>query len=352
MLSSNAGWARRIGGTGLTETTGTTLWDAADDDDDDDEESDPSSPSFDEAAGLDLTRGGEGLRFVAELDPSTASRCTDVRECCAAGRGEATERERSELPPFGEEVKVGMSPGILFEADEADEEEEELEDELESSSSESDDREMSCSALYRTTSSDSFFQSERSSMMVVTKPDSMYPMTTAAVCPWRLIRYTIVMTADMGRTTSQLPATPINVASRYRFCAPTKVQAMVPTVNVMLPKPKSGIRSAMRFCRRGSVVSHTGSDSPAMKMIDVVKSANTRPTQIDLYADFLARPGCPEPRRIATRTSPASAMASVTFSTVPHRVPRILQAETSAGPSALCNKTTMRKEVKCKRLIA
>jgi hypothetical protein len=242
-------------------------------------------------------------------------------------------------------VGVGLSLGISFAADKADEEELDDDDDSSSSSSESDDRDMSFAALYNITSSDSFFQSERSSTMLVTKPDSMYPMTTAAVWPWRLTRYTIVITADMGMTTSQLPATPRHVASRYRFCAPTKVQHTVPSVRVILPTPNSGIRSAMRFCRRGSVVSHTGSDSPAMKMIDVVKSANTNATQIDLYADFLARPGCPDPKRIATRTSPASAMASVTFSTVPHRVPRILQAETSAGPSALNDKAlTIRTE--------
>lgn len=91
----------------------------------------------------------------------------------------------------------------------------------------------------------------------------------------------------------------------------------------------------MRVCRIGSVVSHKGKDSPTMKITDVETSEKTNAIQIDLYADFLARFGCPDPKRSATRTSPASAIASVTFSSVSHSVPKMLQAATCAGPRAL-----------------
>jgi hypothetical protein len=78
MLSSLAGREGRLGGSGLTDEIRAFLVDPEDDDDDDDEESDPSSPSFDEAAGLDRTCDCEGLRFGCGLDLSTSSRCCDV----------------------------------------------------------------------------------------------------------------------------------------------------------------------------------------------------------------------------------------------------------------------------------
>lgn len=57
--------------------------------------------------------------------------------------------------------------------------------------------------------------------------------------------------------------------------------------------------------------------------------------KIDLKADLSASTGCPDPSKSDTRISAAAAMAPVTPSIDPHKVPRTLQAATSAGPRYL-----------------
>lgn len=63
--------------------------------------------------------------------------------------------------------------------------------------------------------------------------------------------------------------------------------------------------------------------------------AAMQPKYIDLYDESLAFSGCPDPNKNAVRTSAAFAIASVTFSSASHKVPRIPQAATSAGPREL-----------------